>query len=36
LGQWLRDRLSPRVFRQCFMVSLALLGAYQAAQGLTG
>ncbi|QQB37455.1 sulfite exporter TauE/SafE family protein [Achromobacter deleyi] len=36
LGQWLRDRLSPRAFKQCFMVSLALLGAYQVAQGLAG
>jgi uncharacterized membrane protein YfcA len=36
LGQWLRDRLSARTFKLCFMVSLALLGAYQAAQGLAG
>ncbi|MFD4837540.1 sulfite exporter TauE/SafE family protein [Achromobacter sp. NPDC058515] len=36
LGQWLRDKLSARTFKLCFMVSLALLGAYQAARGLTG
>ncbi|CAB3848507.1 hypothetical protein LMG26788_01639 [Achromobacter pulmonis] len=36
LGQWLRSRLSARAFKQCFMVSLALLGAYQVAQGLSG
>ncbi|EFV84354.1 hypothetical protein HMPREF0005_03354 [Achromobacter xylosoxidans C54] len=36
LGQWLRGRLSARAFKQCFMVSLALLGAYQVAQGLAG
>ncbi|HAP24320.1 MAG TPA: hypothetical protein DCR74_01415 [Achromobacter sp.] len=34
LGQRLRDRLSPRTFKLCFMVSLALLGAYQAGRGL--
>ncbi|AXA71679.1 hypothetical protein CE205_14250 [Achromobacter insolitus] len=33
LGTWLRGRMSPQVFKRCFMVSLALLGAYQAAQG---
>ena len=36
LGQWLRGRLSARTFKLCFMVSLALLGAYQAARGLAG
>ncbi|WP_313621218.1 sulfite exporter TauE/SafE family protein [Achromobacter sp.] len=36
LGQRLRNRLSPRTFKLCFMVSLALLGAYQAARGLAG
>lgn len=36
LGQWLRDRLSARTFKLCFMASLALLGAYQAARGLSG
>jgi len=35
LGQWLRHRLSPRTFKLCFMISLALLGAYQVAQGFT-
>jgi uncharacterized membrane protein YfcA len=34
LGQWLRARLSARTFKLCFMVSLALLGAYQVARGL--
>ncbi|MFG0233498.1 sulfite exporter TauE/SafE family protein [Achromobacter sp. 413638] len=36
LGQWLRGRLSPRVFKLCFMASLALLGIYQVFQGLAG
>ncbi len=36
LGQRLRDRLSPRTFKLCFMISLALLGAYQAGRGLLG
>ena len=34
LGQRLRHRLSARTFKLCFMVSLALLGAYQAVRGL--
>ncbi|MGE8626653.1 sulfite exporter TauE/SafE family protein [Achromobacter denitrificans] len=34
LGQWLRARLSARTFKLCFMISLAILGAYQAARGL--
>ncbi|SSW65587.1 sulfite exporter TauE/SafE family protein [Achromobacter agilis] len=34
LGQWLRARLSARTFKLCFMISLALLGAYQVARGL--
>lgn len=34
LGQRLRGRLSPRTFKLCFMISLALLGAYQAGRGL--
>lgn len=34
LGQWMRARLSARTFKLCFMISLALLGAYQAARGL--
>jgi len=33
LGQWLRSFLSARVFKTCFFVGLALLGAYMAAQG---
>jgi uncharacterized membrane protein YfcA len=36
LGQWLRGKLSARTFKLCFMISLALLGAYQAARGLIG
>lgn len=36
LGQRLRNRLSPRTFKLCFMISLALLGVYQAARGLAG
>ncbi len=28
LGQWLRQRLSPALFRRCFLGSLLLLGAY--------
>lgn len=36
LGQRLRGRLSPRTFKLCFMISLALLGAYQAGRGLLG
>ncbi|AVJ29649.1 sulfite exporter TauE/SafE family protein [Achromobacter spanius] len=36
LGQRLRNRLSPRTFKLCFMISLALLGAYQAGRGLLG
>ncbi|MBO1013141.1 sulfite exporter TauE/SafE family protein [Achromobacter sp. SD115] len=35
LGTWLRGKLSQQAFRRCFMVSLALLGAYQAVQGWT-
>jgi len=33
-GQRLRQALSPRVFRLCFMASLAALGAYQVVEGL--
>ena len=33
-GQHLRKALSPRVFRLCFMASLAVLGAYQVLEGL--
>ena len=32
-GQWLRRLLSARVFRACFFVGLALLGAHMVAQG---
>jgi len=35
LGTWLRGRMSAQAFKRCFMVSLALLGAYQAVQGWT-
>ncbi|HYG45992.1 MAG TPA: sulfite exporter TauE/SafE family protein [Bordetella sp.] len=33
-GQRLRRALAPRVFRLCFMASLAALGAYQVVEGL--
>jgi uncharacterized membrane protein YfcA len=33
-GQWLRGRLSPAIFRRCFLVSLGLLGAYMAARAV--
>jgi len=36
LGQALRDKLSARTFKLCFMISLALLGAYQVVQGWQG
>jgi len=36
LGQWLREKLSARTFKLCFMISLALLGAWQVAQGWAG
>lgn len=29
LGQWLRDRMQPALFRRCFFVSLMALGAHQ-------
>lgn len=29
LGQWLRDHMSPAVFRRCFFVALLALGAHQ-------
>ncbi len=35
LGQWLRGKMSALAFKRCFMVSLAVLGAYQAVQGWT-
>jgi uncharacterized membrane protein YfcA len=31
-GQWLRERLSPAVFKRCFLIGLGLLGAYMAAR----
>lgn len=34
IGQKLRARLSPLVFKQCFFVSLALLGVYQLVKAL--
>src|SRR5262249_31571204 len=34
LGQALRSRLSPALFRRCFLASLALLGGYMVAHGL--
>jgi len=30
LGTWLRQRLPVAVFRRCFLIGLALLGAYMA------
>lgn len=36
LGTALRRRLSPQVFRRCFLVSLAVLGVYLAASALPG
>lgn len=36
LGGALRQRLSPRAFRRCFLVSLAVLGVYLAASALPG
>jgi uncharacterized membrane protein YfcA len=29
LGQWLRDRMPPAVFRRCFFIALLALGAHQ-------
>jgi uncharacterized membrane protein YfcA len=29
LGQWLRDRMRPALFRRCFFISLLALGAHQ-------
>ncbi|WP_426750365.1 sulfite exporter TauE/SafE family protein [Myxococcus sp. Y35] len=34
LGQWLRQKLSPVVFRRCFLASLALLGVHMMAREL--
>jgi uncharacterized membrane protein YfcA len=36
LGQVLRQRLSPVLFRRCFLASLAVLGLYMAGQPLLG
>ncbi|CAN5883344.1 hypothetical protein BH11PSE13_BH11PSE13_35900 [soil metagenome] len=33
-GQWLRERLSPSVFKRCFLIGLGLLGAYMAARAI--
>ncbi|MDB5826996.1 MAG: hypothetical protein JWQ73_1216, partial [Variovorax sp.] len=33
-GQWLRGRLSPAIFRRCFLIGLGLLGAYMAARAV--
>jgi uncharacterized membrane protein YfcA len=33
-GQWLRGRLSPAIFRRCFLIGLGLLGAYMAARAI--
>lgn len=32
-GQWVRSRLSVQIFRRCFFVGLALLGAYMVVRG---
>lgn len=34
LGQWLRGRLAPAVFRRCFLVGLLALGGWLMARGL--
>ncbi len=34
IGQWLRLRLSPQRFKQCFMVALMLLGGWMVLRGL--
>jgi uncharacterized membrane protein YfcA len=36
LGQWLRDRMRPALFRRCFFVSLVALGAHQLLRIATG
>jgi len=36
LGQWLRDRMPPALFRRCFLVSLVALGAHQLLRIATG
>jgi uncharacterized membrane protein YfcA len=36
LGQWLRDRMQPALFRRCFFASLVALGAHQLLRVATG
>jgi hypothetical protein len=36
LGQWIRTRVAPRIFRLCFLASLALLGGWLAVAPLLG
>jgi uncharacterized membrane protein YfcA len=36
LGQWLRERMQPDVFRRCFFVALLALGVHQLARLVTG
>jgi uncharacterized membrane protein YfcA len=36
LGQWLRDRMAPALFRRCFFISLLALGAHQLLRAVSG
>lgn len=36
IGQWLRGRLAPAVFRRCFLIGLLLLGAWLVVHGAMG
>jgi uncharacterized membrane protein YfcA len=36
LGQWLRGRMQPAVFRRCFFIALLALGAHQLVRAFTG
>lgn len=36
LGQWLRDRMRPAIFRRCFFISLLALGAHQCLRAAIG
>ena len=36
LGQWLRGRMAPALFRRCFFASLVALGAHQCLRIVTG
>ncbi|SDF51010.1 MULTISPECIES: sulfite exporter TauE/SafE family protein [unclassified Duganella] len=36
LGQWLRDRMQPALFRRCFFIALLALGAHQLLRIVTG